>query len=67
MRTLIGAAEPEPQVPRVSFTATPGTTSSTAIVWWLTPTETQPPQREPYRTTAYVGRPIPELEQGGIA
>ena len=61
MRTLVAAAEPEPQ-PRISFTSTTGTATSTAIVWWQVPTQTVP--REPYRTTAYVGEPVKEIEEG---
>ncbi|MGE5827232.1 MAG: hypothetical protein ACM30G_02570 [Micromonosporaceae bacterium] len=60
MRTLIGAAEPSPEPSRISFT---GTCTTTAVLWWATaPTQTLP--REPYRTTAYVGTPVPEIEGG---
>ncbi|MGE5829655.1 MAG: hypothetical protein ACM30G_15045 [Micromonosporaceae bacterium] len=63
MRTLIGAAEPSPEPSRISFTATAGMATTTAVLWWATPpTQTMP--REPYRTTAYVGEPVKEIEGG---
>ena len=66
MRTLIGAAEPLPEPSRISFTVTTASTSGLVVdevhVWWSPPTGL----REPYRTTAYVGEPVPEIEQGGI-
>ena len=61
MRTLIGAAEPQPEPSRISFTSTTGNTMN-AVLWWTAPTQTQP--GEPYRTTAYVGEPVPEIEGG---
>ena len=63
MRTLIAAAEPLPEPSRISFTATTGTATTTAVLWWTAPTQTQP-GREPYRTTAYIGEPVKEIEGG---
>lgn len=57
MRTLVGAAEPEPEPPRITLTLQPATTSTTAVVWWAPPATTP---REPYRTTVY---PVPEIEE----
>lgn len=70
MRTLVGAAEPQP---RRRFTAprpgwyvfgaaeTSSNQSSTTVVTFLIEDLAAAP-REPYRTTAWVGRPMREIE-----
>lgn len=77
MRTLVGADEPErPQVsptvgwssnstlPSSSVAGSTTTTTNSAYLW-LAPAylrDEAPAKRESYRTTAYVGRSLPELE-----
>ena len=74
MRTLVGAADPPPRRPPDGFSFTRGgSTSSTAsavIVWLASAGHTVTPWqehvvREAYRTTAYVGEPVPEIEGRG--
>lgn len=64
MRTLVGPAESEPG-PRITFAvAASASTSATPIVWWAVSTSPAvDPSREPYRATAYVGKPIREIEE----
>jgi len=75
MRTLLGAADPEPW-PRTTLPTTPTylpapTTSTTTqvdvnVVITFTASATAPATPAtppPYRTTAYVGEPIREIER----
>jgi hypothetical protein len=66
VRTLVGAAEPEQPDPRrsyVPFGLFP-TTSSVASTVSFTLDFAAPadPRREPYRTVAWVGKPVREIE-----
>lgn len=65
IRTLIGAAEPEP-IPILPSTWTTtvltsdGVNSTVTLNMWAVPTA--PTVAQPYRTTAYVGEHVPEIE-----
>jgi len=64
MRTLVGAAEPEP-APAAPFVGTSTSTTSFGfaahvnVACFIEPV--YPTERQPYRTTAHVGRPLPEI------
>lgn len=62
--TLVGAAEPEPRPTAAAWTIGTGTTATMAVTWSVGPAEetVSGPARPPYRTTAYVRRPVPEIE-----
>jgi len=72
VRTLIGAADPEPRYPSAiqgfGLSAGASSTTSTSVISYaniiVATTAAAPPQgsREPYRTTAVVGEQIRELE-----
>lgn len=78
MRTLVGAADPPPRRPVDGYTFSRSTTGNMtdAVISFLTVTGlTVNPwqavvireahaEREPYRTTAYVGEAVPEIEGG---
>jgi len=70
VRTLVGAAEPEPRRPNTAGAmpypswsmANTTSTSVLSLNFVVTGTEAAAVPVEPYRTTAYVGRPVPEVE-----
>jgi hypothetical protein len=66
MKTLVGAAEPEPRPQPISYST--NTTTTANAFWTLIAapdySDTRPEvQHGPYRTTAYVGEVIPEIEE----
>ena len=63
MRTLLAAPEPEPwPLVASTFTTSVGGMASTVTVttWFLPAPCATPP---PFRTSAYVGEPVREIEQ----
>lgn len=64
MRTLVGAADPQPQ-PALAYTGASNTATSNVVFKLVINTAAGQPVevREPYRTTAHVGEPLRELER----
>ena len=59
--TLVGAAEP-PRRPVTAAWTTSTSTTTTMAVSWPAATAAAELARPPYRTTAHVGRALPEIE-----